>query len=47
LIAAWLFSHYHSAYAIAWYIAGCAVVTLAATAMMRDYTGRDLERAHE
>jgi metabolite-proton symporter len=47
LIAAWLFSQYHSAYAIAWYIAGCAVVTLAATAMMRDYTGRDLERAHE
>jgi MFS family permease len=47
LIAAWLFSQYHSAYAIAWYIAGCAIVTLAATAMMRDYTGRDLERAHE
>jgi metabolite-proton symporter len=47
LIAAWLFSQYHSAYAIAWYIVGCAIVTLAATAMMRDYTGRDLERAHE
>jgi len=47
LIAAWLFSHYHSAWPIAWYIAGCAVVTLIATALMRDYTGRDLERAHE
>jgi metabolite-proton symporter len=47
LIAAWLFSQYHSAWPIAWYIAGCAVVTLAATALMRDYTGLDLERAHE
>jgi metabolite-proton symporter len=47
LIAAWLFSQYHSSWPIAWYIAGCAVVTLAATAMMRDYTGRDLEAAHE
>jgi metabolite-proton symporter len=47
LIAAWLFSQYHSAWPIAWYIAGCAVVTLAATALMRDYTGRDLESAHE
>ncbi len=47
LIAAWLFSQYHSAYSIAWYIAGCAIVTLAATAMMRDFTGRDLEIAHE
>jgi metabolite-proton symporter len=47
LIAAWLFSQYHSAWPIAWYIAGCAVVTLVATAMMCDYTGRDLESAHE
>src|SRR5205807_8855374 len=41
LIAAWLLSQYHSAYSIAWYIAACAIVTLAATAMMRDFTGRD------
>jgi metabolite-proton symporter len=47
LIAAWLFAQYQSAWPIAWYIAGCAVVTLFATAMMRDYTGRDLELAHE
>jgi MFS family permease len=47
LIAAWLFSQYHSAWPIAWYIAACAVVTLGATAMMRDYTGLDLESAHE
>jgi MFS family permease len=47
LIAAWLFSEYHSVWPIAWYIAACAVVTLVATAMMRDYTGLDLESAHE
>jgi len=47
LIAAWLFAQYQSAYPIAWYIAACAVITLAATAMMRDFTGRDLELAHE
>jgi MFS family permease len=43
LIATWLFSRYHTPYAIAWYIAGCAVVSLIATALMRDYTGRDIE----
>jgi metabolite-proton symporter len=47
LIAAWLYSQYHSAWPIAWYIVACAVVTLASTAMMRDYTGLDLETAHE
>jgi len=47
LIAAWLYSQYHSVWPIAWYIAACAVVTLVATAMMRDYTGLDLESAHE
>jgi len=47
LIAAWLFAQYHSAWPIAWYIAACAVITLVATAMMRDYTGLDLDRAHE
>jgi len=47
LIAAWLFGQYHSPWPIAWYIAACAVVTLVATAMMRDYTGLDLESAHE
>ncbi|MBX9843504.1 MAG: MHS family MFS transporter [Xanthobacteraceae bacterium] len=43
LIATWLFSRTHSAYAIAGYIAVCAVITLAATAMMHDYTGKDIE----
>src|SRR5262245_9475593 len=47
LIATWLYGRYHSPWPIAWYIAACAVVTLVATAMMRDYTGLDLESAHE
>ncbi|RXH40015.1 MFS transporter [Bradyrhizobium zhanjiangense] len=49
LIATWLFGTFHSATAIAVYIAICAVMTLAATAMMTDYTGKDINAvgAHE
>jgi metabolite-proton symporter len=42
LIATWLYGTYHSAFAISIYIAICAVITLAATALMTDYTGRDI-----
>jgi MFS family permease len=42
LIATWLFGTFHSATAIAIYIAVCAVITLVATALMTDYTGRDI-----
>ncbi|HLG83394.1 MAG TPA: hypothetical protein VKY22_20445 [Bradyrhizobium sp.] len=42
LIAAWLYGTFHSATAIAIYIAVCAVITLIATALMTDYTGRDI-----
>jgi metabolite-proton symporter len=42
LIAAWLFATYHSPYAIAIYIAICAVITIVATALMTDYTGKDI-----
>jgi MFS family permease len=42
LIAAWLFETYKSGYAIAIYIAACAVVSLVAAAFMPDYTGRDI-----
>ncbi|GGI29293.1 MFS transporter [Bradyrhizobium guangdongense] len=49
LIATWLFGTFHSATAIAVYIAICAVMTLVATAMMTDYTGKDINTvgAHE
>jgi len=45
LIAAWLFGTFHSATAIAVYIAICAVITLIATALMTDYTGKDINAA--
>jgi MFS family permease len=45
LIATWLFGTFHSATAIAVYIAVCAAMTLVATAMMTDYTGKDINAA--
>jgi metabolite-proton symporter len=42
LIATWLFGTYHSSFPIAFYIAVCAVITLIATALMIDYTGKDI-----
>jgi metabolite-proton symporter len=47
LIATWLYGQFKSAYVIAAYIAVCAVITLIATAMMKDYTGRDIEGEYE
>lgn len=45
LIATWLFGTFQSATAIAVYIAACAVITLIATALMTDYTGKDINAA--
>jgi hypothetical protein len=47
LIATWLFGTYGSAYAISGYILACAVLSFIATAMMRDYTGKDIAREYE
>jgi MFS family permease len=47
LIATALFAAYKSGYAIAIYIALCAVVTLIATAMMPDYTGKDISAEYD
>jgi metabolite-proton symporter len=47
LIATWLFGTYKSSYAIAFYILLCAVVSLAATAAMKDYTGKNIEGEYE
>jgi metabolite-proton symporter len=47
LIATWLYGTYKSSYAIALYILVCAVLTLIATAMMKDYTGKDIEGEYE
>jgi MFS family permease len=47
LIGTWLFAQYGSAYAVALYILFCAVLTLVATSMMTDYTGKDIEGEYE
>jgi hypothetical protein len=46
-IAPWLFGTYHSSYAIAVYILVRALLTLIATTMMKDYTGKDIEGEYE
>src|SRR5881398_2786181 len=47
LIATWLFGRYHTPYAIAAYIAVCAVISLSAAALMKDYTGKSIEGEYE
>src|ERR1700680_2793132 len=47
LIATALFAAYHSGYAIAVYIAACAVVSLVATALMPDYTSKDVSAEYD
>jgi len=47
LIATALFAHYKSGFAIAVYIAFCAVISLAAAALMPDYTGRDISKEYD
>ena len=47
LIATALFAEYKSGYAIAVYILVCAIITLIAAAMMKDYTGKDIEGEYE
>jgi metabolite-proton symporter len=47
LIATALFATYHTGYAIAIYIAACAVVSLVSASMMPDYTGKDISAEYE
>jgi len=47
LVATWLFGFYGSGYAIACYILFCAVITIIATTMMTDYTGKDISGEYE
>jgi len=46
LIAAALFAHYQSGYAIAWYVLVCALISLVSTALLGDYTNKDISREH-
>jgi MFS family permease len=41
-IATWLFATYHTSLPIAIYIAICAVIGIGATALLTDYTGKDI-----
>jgi metabolite-proton symporter len=47
LIAAWLFGTFNASTAIAAYIAACAVITLISTALMTDYTGKDISGEYQ
>ena len=43
LIATWLYGTFRTPYAIAWYIAACAVISVIAAALMADYTGKSID----
>jgi MFS family permease len=47
LIATALFAAYHSGHAIALYILACAVISFIATALLPDYTNRDVSREYD
>ena len=42
LIATWLFGRYHSGFAIAVFVFICAMISIAATALLDDYTNKDI-----
>jgi len=44
IVATWLLSRYGSGYAIAWFILACAVISIASTSLLTDYTNRDISR---
>jgi MFS family permease len=46
LIAAGLLAWTGSGYAIAWYIAVCAIISIIATVLMPDYTNKDIANEH-
>jgi hypothetical protein len=47
LIATALFAAYQTGYAIAIYIAACAIISLVAAALMPDYTGKDISAEYD
>jgi MFS family permease len=47
LVATALFAAYHSGYAVAGYIAACAIITLIAVRLMPDYTGKDIATEYD
>jgi metabolite-proton symporter len=47
LIATALFAEYRSGYAVATYVLVCSIVSVVATAMLRDYTSKDISEEYE
>ncbi|MEI9982018.1 MAG: MFS transporter [Aliidongia sp.] len=47
LIAVWLLGQYGTGYAIAGFIAACGVISLIATATVKDYTGEDIAAEYD
>ncbi len=47
LIATALFARYHSGYAIAFYILACAIISLVAAALLKDYTSKDISEEYD
>jgi MFS family permease len=47
LIAAALFAHYQSGYAIAGYLLVCALISIASAAMLTDYTNKDISGEYQ
>jgi MFS family permease len=47
IIATWLFATYKTGYAIAIFIAACAVISLVAASFMPDYTGQDISAEYD
>ncbi len=47
IIATALFAAYHTGYAIAIYIAACAVISLVSAGLMPDYTGKDISAEYD
>src|SRR3954452_21858959 len=46
-LAAWLFATFHSSFPIALYILGCAVIGIVATAVLTDYTNKDISEEYD
>jgi MFS family permease len=47
LIATALFAQYRSGYAVAGYVLICSIISIVATAMLRDYTSKDISEEYE
>jgi hypothetical protein len=47
LIATWLVVRYHSGYAVALYIAACAIISFVTVMLLPDYTDKDISAEYE